>query len=100
MERLTALPLADCEPAVRGIEIPKFARTDCVNPEQSVPFVRLVPPYTYGFPTNCNAKLTIDCLVPDVLAESEVVVCCVACAAASACACAAASASAYACAAC
>ena len=26
-----------------------------VNPEQSAPFVKLVPPYTYGFPTNCFA---------------------------------------------
>jgi hypothetical protein len=72
LERLTALPPTDCAPAVRGIEIPKFAITDCVNPEQSAPFVRLVPPYTYGHPTNCSAKFTIDCLVPEVLEESDV----------------------------
>ena len=36
-----------------------------MKPEQSVPPVRLDPPYTYGLPTNCNAKLaTSDPLPP------------------------------------
>ena len=32
--------------------------TDIVNPEQSVPFVKLDPPYTYGFPRNFLAYAT------------------------------------------
>ena len=39
-------PLPACEPELCGRETPNFAMTDIVNPEQSVPFVRLVPPYT------------------------------------------------------
>ena len=34
---------------------PYFLKIVSVNPEQSAPFVRLVPPYTYGLPTNCTA---------------------------------------------
>lgn len=37
-------PLPDCAPELCGRETPNFAMTDIVNPEQSVPFVRLVPP--------------------------------------------------------
>ena len=43
---------------LRPVEIPKCANTLIVNPEQSAPFVRLVPPYTYGFPRNCFAYAT------------------------------------------
>ena len=34
---------------------PNFAYTDITNQEQSAPFVKLVPPYTYGFPTKWQA---------------------------------------------
>ena len=31
---------------------PKCSYILIINPEQSIPFVKLVPPYTYGLPTN------------------------------------------------
>lgn len=37
-------PHPDCAPELCGRDTPNFAMTDIVNPEQSVPFVRLVPP--------------------------------------------------------
>ena len=48
--------------------MPKCANTSWVNPEQSAPLVRLVPPYTYGFPKNCFAYATIAVLVADTTA--------------------------------
>ena len=42
-------------PEVLGRLMPKCSYTLMTKPEQSVPFVRLVPPYTYGLPTNCFA---------------------------------------------
>ena len=65
-----ANPLADgCNFAVEGRLTPKFAYTLCVNPEQSAPPVRLVPPHTYGLPTNCVAKSTTE--DPDPEPEDE-----------------------------
>jgi hypothetical protein len=40
------------------MEYPNFLKTDCVNPEQSAPFVKLVPPHTYLFPINFFAYAT------------------------------------------
>ena len=49
-----------------GSPTPNCAYTLITNPEQSAPLVRLVPPYTYGLPTNCDAKSTTeDAPVPD-----------------------------------
>ena len=49
MHRTELLPLAEAHSQ-------KIANTDITKPEQSAPFVRLVPPHTYGLPTNCTAK--------------------------------------------
>ena len=46
---------ADRFGAYTVIKAEKLEYTAMVNPEQSAPFVRLVPPKTYGFPTNFNA---------------------------------------------
>lgn len=41
------------------------------NPEQSHPFVRLVPPHTYGLPINCSAYATTEEPEPDPLPDDE-----------------------------
>ena len=43
-----------------GRPTPYAEYTLITKPEQSVPFVRLDPPYTYGFPTNCEAYDTTE----------------------------------------
>ena len=48
-----------------------------MKPEQSVPLVKLEPPYTYGLPSNCNAYATTaarSAEADDVSTESEICV--------------------------
>ena len=52
-----------CAEATRGIDIPTDPKTYCVNPEQSNPFARDVPPQTYGLPVD-KAALIADCIEP------------------------------------
>ena len=64
-----ALPLAAWSLELLPVLIPKWANTLWVNPEQSAPLVRLVPPYTYGLPRNCLAYATTAFLVADATSE-------------------------------
>ena len=55
---LTSYPTLLIADELCGSPTPNAPYTDITNPEQSVPFVKLDPPYTYGFPTNCAAYAT------------------------------------------
>lgn len=57
--REISLPFAAWSLEVRPVVTPKCSKIRIVNPEQSAPFVKLVPPYTYGLPKNCFAYATI-----------------------------------------
>ena len=61
-------PPEACEVDVLGILIPKSLNMDCVNPEQSAPLFRLVPPQTYGsLPTYFLAVDTMDAPIEEEL---------------------------------
>ena len=49
---LTPVPTLLIARELCGRPTPYFAYTDNTNPEQSAPFVKLVPPHLYGLPTN------------------------------------------------
>ena len=55
-DRESSFPFAAWALELRPVVMPKCANTPWVNPEQSAPFVRLVPPYTYGLPRTALHK--------------------------------------------